>query len=193
MIANVVVERIKVPILNSRSSPNVEKRVRIHRWLSPTAAIRSGTYLCICLPPLLWSVTREVKIPRCYELGIRLVETGGVDQKPKRVCILPLHWNIYPIIDKYGEVKRLAIYSHDITEYKKAVEAVKESEEKFKALIENASDGVIIINKDGIIQDAFDIIDKKSSCFPDVSPDGDVYFLYNDENATYLYRVNRVW
>lgn len=60
--------------------------------------------------------------------------------------------NIYPIMDKYGDVKRLAIYSHDITEFKKAVEAVKESEEKFKALIENASDGVIIINKDGIIE-----------------------------------------
>lgn len=60
--------------------------------------------------------------------------------------------NIYPIMDEHGDVKRLAIYSHDITDFKKAVEAVRESEDKFKALIENSSDGVVIINKNGIIE-----------------------------------------
>ncbi len=90
--------------------------------------------------------------------------------------------NIYPIMDEYGEVKRLAIYSHDITDYKKAVEAVKESEEKFKALLENSSDGIIIINKDGIIEYATPTVETVLGYKPEEILGKSYYdFVHNDE------------
>jgi PAS domain S-box-containing protein len=40
---------------------------------------------------------------------------------------------------------------HDITERKEMEQAIQEEEERFRALIENAQDGIVILNGDGII------------------------------------------
>jgi len=58
---------------------------------------------------------------------------------------------ICPVLNSKNEIIRLAIYAHDITDYKIAVKAALESEEKFRTLIENASDVIIILDKDGNI------------------------------------------
>ncbi len=58
---------------------------------------------------------------------------------------------ICPVLNNKREIIRLAIYAHDITDYKIAVKAALESEEKFRTLIENASDVIIILDKDGNI------------------------------------------
>jgi PAS domain S-box-containing protein len=52
----------------------------------------------------------------------------------------------YPAKDKAGKV--LAVYGsfQDITERKKAEQALKESEAKFKALVNNAADGLLVIS-----------------------------------------------
>jgi PAS domain S-box-containing protein len=72
----------------------------------------------------------------------------------------------YQMITKSGRIKYVEIYSKtinfgsefgaqgvviDSTEQKKAEEAVKESEEKFRNLFENASDAIYTIDKEGII------------------------------------------
>jgi len=58
--------------------------------------------------------------------------------------------NIYPVFDDEGKVSSLAIFSGDITEHKRAEEALKESEEKFRSLAEQ-SPNMIFINKKGKI------------------------------------------
>lgn len=52
---------------------------------------------------------------------------------------------LVPIKDEGGEVNSVLGISRDITETKKAEEAIKKSEEKYRMLIENIQDGVFII------------------------------------------------
>jgi diguanylate cyclase (GGDEF)-like protein/PAS domain S-box-containing protein len=59
--------------------------------------------------------------------------------------------SIHPIFNAEGKVARLAIYGRDITEQKRAYEAVRRSEEYFRALIENALDAIGVIGNDGTI------------------------------------------
>jgi PAS domain S-box-containing protein len=56
--------------------------------------------------------------------------------------------NMFPIFDEKGQVTRLAIFARDITEQKKMEDALKESEEKYRTLVENASDQIFMIDKE---------------------------------------------
>lgn len=69
-----------------------------------------------------------------------------------RKDMTPIHVNIkaIPIIINEDTKGYYGIYT-DITEKKKALDDLKESEELFRTLVENASDGIAII-QDGIIQ-----------------------------------------
>jgi PAS domain S-box-containing protein len=55
---------------------------------------------------------------------------------------------IYPVMDPQGRVYRLANFVTDITEQKKALIALQESERKIRSLLEMAPVGIIIIGKD---------------------------------------------
>ncbi|MFC1966505.1 PAS domain S-box protein [Chloroflexota bacterium] len=61
------------------------------------------------------------------------------------------HWfwsDFQPVKDANGNVNSVQIISYDITERKKVEEALKESEGKYKALVENATDFIYMIDKD---------------------------------------------
>ncbi len=45
---------------------------------------------------------------------------------------------IYPVLNEKGKVVRLAIFSHDITEYKNAEESLRESEKRYRSLFEDS-------------------------------------------------------
>ncbi len=51
----------------------------------------------------------------------------------------------YPVFDARGTVAKVAVYSRDVTELRRAEEALKESEERYRTAIENSSDGVAIL------------------------------------------------
>jgi len=62
-------------------------------------------------------------------------------------------WNdsiISPILDDRGEVAKVAVLGFDITERKKAEEALRESEERY-SIMANSSPNVVLIHKNGII------------------------------------------
>jgi PAS domain S-box-containing protein len=52
----------------------------------------------------------------------------------------------YPILDKYGKVKQIAVFAKDITERKKAEKELQESEKKFRELINTSIEGIISID-----------------------------------------------
>ncbi len=62
--------------------------------------------------------------------------------------------NFNPIISENGQITGVAVFAHDVTERKKAVEALRQSEERYRLLVENAQIGIFSTNTEGKIQDA---------------------------------------
>jgi PAS domain S-box-containing protein len=58
---------------------------------------------------------------------------------------------ISPVIEADGSITTIAMYSQNITERKTSEAALRESEEKYRTVIESATDSIIIIKK-GIVQ-----------------------------------------
>jgi PAS domain S-box-containing protein len=57
--------------------------------------------------------------------------------------------SIYPIFDKLGKVRQVVIYIRDITQHKKAEEALRESEEKFRVLTQESPAIIYLTDKNG--------------------------------------------
>jgi PAS domain S-box-containing protein len=58
---------------------------------------------------------------------------------------------IYPILDDKGVVRQYSVFLQDITPLKLAEKDLKQREKNFKALAENANDGIILIEEGGKI------------------------------------------
>jgi PAS domain S-box-containing protein len=58
---------------------------------------------------------------------------------------------IYPIFGRHGKVEKLAIYTRDVTVQRRAVEALRESEEKFRSISSSAQDALIMMGSKGNI------------------------------------------
>ncbi len=63
---------------------------------------------------------------------------------------------LYPVFDDGGKVSRLAVFSHNVTGLRMAEQALRESEEKARALLEATTEAVALFNREGIILDMND-------------------------------------
>ena len=62
-----------------------------------------------------------------------------------------IQWSVKCITDNAEKVVELQAVGRDLTEFKKATEALKESEKKFRSMIEHSSDAITLIDKNGKI------------------------------------------
>ncbi|MHA1941059.1 MAG: PAS domain S-box protein, partial [Candidatus Hodarchaeales archaeon] len=58
---------------------------------------------------------------------------------------------IHPILNSKNEIEKFAVFARDITNIIEANQALIESEEKYRNLVERASDGIVIV-QDGIVK-----------------------------------------
>jgi PAS domain S-box-containing protein len=80
---------------------------------------------------------------------------SGISVGPKIVCIRHREtgqekWAIFkstPILDKDGAVQMAVVITHDITEIKKAEIELKESELRYRVLVETSPDGIALIDQ----------------------------------------------
>jgi PAS domain S-box-containing protein len=63
-------------------------------------------------------------------------------------------WTNKPILDDHGRCVEILCIGNDITERKRAEEALRENEEKYRTLIETTGTGFVIIDRDGLVLDA---------------------------------------
>ncbi len=85
-----------------------------------------------------------LEIMRC------LLETGSARNVEYKIVkmdgtVVSIETNMSVIADAYGKPKAILAVSRDITERKLAEEALRESEAKYSAVVENSKDGIIII------------------------------------------------
>lgn len=61
-----------------------------------------------------------------------------------------LAWNVNRVLDKHGCPIGIIAVGQDITEHKQMEQALHESEEKYRTLVETASDPIVMVDKNGI-------------------------------------------
>jgi PAS domain S-box-containing protein len=59
------------------------------------------------------------------------------------------HHTCYPVVDSQGIAARVAVFSRDITERSEAEEALRQSEERFRTLADNANAAISRLDRDG--------------------------------------------
>jgi PAS domain S-box-containing protein len=96
------------------------------------------------------------EVADCWRSHDKIVIETGKALQIEEVADLPDRQyiflaNKFPLVDTYGRIYGVGAISHDITGRKKAEEALRESEERFRSILENNQDGYVRADKEGII------------------------------------------
>lgn len=83
-----------------------------------------------------------------------LLQTGGNHSVNENITkngqVITCEWFNSPISDADGNFKSVLSIVHDVTDAKKAEDALKRSEEKYRLVVENSYDGIFILQDDVI-------------------------------------------
>jgi PAS domain S-box-containing protein len=85
----------------------------------------------------------ESKFPTFEYDGVDTLKTLDISNPVSRKCWLRIQG--FPVKDENGNVTSAVFLSEDITEQKQAEKKIQESEEKYRELVEQAQDGITII------------------------------------------------
>jgi PAS domain S-box-containing protein len=94
---------------------------------------------------------REVVEDLWRTIGQGLVWRGEIGERARDATIYWLEMIVVPFLDERGKPHRYVAVCQDITDRKNAEEALKKSEGRFRALIQNASDIIVVLDADGTI------------------------------------------
>jgi two-component system CheB/CheR fusion protein len=83
--------------------------------------------------------------------SVEQLETEGIRKDGQRI---PVVLTISPLRDSNGKVVNVSTIARDIRERKRAEQNLRESEERLRAILTTATDGILTINQIGIIQSA---------------------------------------
>jgi PAS domain S-box-containing protein len=76
---------------------------------------------------------------------------GEILNKKKNGCVFPISASVYRLFDKKGDLIALVGFQEDISERKKVEEILKESERKYRELVENIDDVLYSVDDKGNI------------------------------------------
>lgn len=58
--------------------------------------------------------------------------------------------SMYPVLDDAGDVRQIAVYSKDVTEARQLELKLKESQEKYRTVVESAGEAIAIVDERGV-------------------------------------------
>jgi two-component system cell cycle sensor histidine kinase/response regulator CckA len=92
----------------------------------------------------------------CEDCPVALARETGLPQRAEKTTSDGRTWYLrgYPVIDRQGQTVGLIELIQDITERKRAEEALRESEQRYRSLFEESRDAVYSVSRDGEITDA---------------------------------------
>ena len=73
----------------------------------------------------------------------------------------------YPILDEAGQLRHVALLSEDITERKQAQEHLRQSEEQYRALVEQINDVIFTLDEEGRFTYVSPVVEHVSEFTPD--------------------------
>ncbi|MBU0641147.1 MAG: PAS domain S-box protein [Planctomycetes bacterium] len=83
------------------------------------------------------------------------IDTGRAIQFEDEHAGTWLEHQVYPVFDSAGQVDRLAVFARDITERKRAAEALREAEERLRSTIASMDDLVFVMDEQGVYVDYY--------------------------------------
>ncbi len=129
------------------------------RYVSPLLARLAGRPAEYFDHPFKWAEVVHPSDREAYRLGLRSLMTGTAEDAEMlyRVTALDgaVRWvrdRLQVIRDASGRPIRLDGCLVDVTEQRQAEEALRQSEQRFRALVEKSRDGIFLIDERGVIR-----------------------------------------